>query len=116
MKNILLFCLLLINACAFAQAPNFVFVLADDMGWTGTSVQVHPDYVASASDFYETPNLEALAASGMTFSSAYAPAPKCSPTRCSILTGQSTARNGFTETGNQGPTDEVLLAGITPHL
>ncbi len=97
----------------FAQAPNFVFVLADDMGWTGSSVLMDPNEDGSVSDFYETPVLEMLAGQGMTFSNAYAPAPKCSPTRCSILTGQSTARNQFTETGNDAPTDELLIPPAT---
>lgn len=42
--------------------------------------------------FYETPNLDSLAASGMLFSNAYAASPVCSPTRASIMTGQNPAR------------------------
>lgn len=109
MKNTLLFAFLLTSFSLAAQSPNFVFILADDMGWTGTSLQVSPTETDSKSDFYETPNIEALAAAGISFSQAYAPAPKCSPTRCSILTGQTTARNGFTETGNPNAEGEILL-------
>lgn len=72
--------------------PNFVFILADDQGWTGTSVQMHDAIPESKSDFYRTPNLERLARQGMRFSQAYAPSPMCCPTRCSILTGKSPAQ------------------------
>jgi arylsulfatase A-like enzyme len=95
--------------------PNFILILADDMGWTGSSVLMSNDIVNSKSGYYYTPKIESLLAQkGMVFSRAYAPAPKCSPTRCSILTGQSTARNRFTETGgNNIPTDKRLIPPLT---
>ena len=84
------------NACAQntnpTRKPNFVFLLSDDQDWTGTSAQMHPEIANSKSDFYRTPNLEVLASEGMRFSSAYAPAPVCSPTRVSIQTGKSPAQ------------------------
>jgi arylsulfatase A-like enzyme len=56
-----------------------------------------PAVPESASDFYETPNLERLAREGMTFSNAYAPASVCSPSRVSILTGKSPAQVHMTD-------------------
>jgi len=82
------------------DSPNFILFLTDDQGWSGTSLEMDPNRPASNSDFYLMPRLEQLAQRGMIFSQAYAPAAKCSPTRCSILTGQSTARNQFTYTDN----------------
>lgn len=96
----------------FAQ-PNFVVIIMDDQGWTGSSVQMDNNLPGSKSDFYYTPQMELLAQQGMTFSQAYAPAPKCSPTRCSILTGRSTARNHFTNTGNDIATDKILIEALT---
>ncbi len=113
MKRLFYIILLILPSLIFAQAPNFVFVLVDDMGWNGTSVQLMPTEDQSKSDFYTTPNLEQLAASGMVFSQAYAPAAKCSPSRCAILTGQSTARNSYTETGNPSYDDKILIPPIT---
>jgi len=81
--------------------PNFVLVLVDDQGWTGTSVRMDPAIPESSSDYYRTPNLERLAAAGMRFSSAYAPAPNCSPSRCSILTGMGPAHTGMTDLWNR---------------
>ena len=80
-----------------AGTPNFVLILSDDQGWNGTSVQMDPATAESKSDFYQTPNLEKLAAQGMRFSNAYASSPVCSPTRYSLQTGQTTARHGWTK-------------------
>ena len=72
--------------------PNFIFILADDQGWNGTSVRMNDTIPYSASDFYETPNLEKLAKKGMKFSNAYGSAPVCAPSRYSIQFGQTPAR------------------------
>jgi arylsulfatase A-like enzyme len=69
--------------------PNIVFFLVDDLGWT--------DLGYSGSSFYETPNIDALAARGMTFTDAYAACPVCSPTRASIMTGKYPARMDTTD-------------------
>ena len=81
--------LLLTSALAAAESPNIVLILADDQGWTGTSVRVDQRVRGSSSDLYQTPNLEKLAKQGMRFSNGYAPAPNCSPTRMSIQTGKT---------------------------
>lgn len=80
-----------------AERPNIILMLADDQGWSGTSVAMHPDFPGSKGDVYRTPNLERLAAQGMRFSAAYAPAPVCSPTRISIQTGRSPAALHWTK-------------------
>jgi arylsulfatase A-like enzyme len=77
--------------------PNIVLMLADDQGWNGTSVAMHPDVPGSKSDVHKTPHLEKLAAQGMRFSAAYAPAPVCSPTRISLQTGRSPAALHWTK-------------------
>jgi len=69
---------------AAGNRPNIVLFLADDLGWTGLR--------CFGSDFYETPNLDRLAADGMKFTDAYAACTVCSPTRASIMTGRYPAR------------------------
>ncbi len=69
--------------------PNFVFFLVDDLGYT--------DLGCYGSSFYETPNIDRLAAQAMKFTSAYAACPVCSPTRASILTGKYPARLNLTD-------------------
>lgn len=69
--------------------PNFLFILIDDMGWR--------DLGCYGSTFYETPNIDRLAAQSVRFTSAYAACPVCSPTRASILTGKYPARLRITD-------------------
>ncbi|MBA2117291.1 sulfatase [Bremerella alba] len=71
------------------RKPNFVFFLVDDLGWT--------DLGCYGSSFYETPNVDKLAASGLKFTDAYAACQVCSPTRASILTGRYPTRTGVTD-------------------
>ena len=79
-------------AAALAQpkpAPlNFVVILIDDMGWA--------DLACQGSKFYETPNIDRLAASGVRFTNGYAACPVCSPSRAAIMTGRFPARTGIT--------------------
>ncbi len=74
--------------------PNFILILADDLGWPCTSFQMDDNTPNSTSDFFETPQLQQLAQMGMRFSQGYAPAALCSPTRRSIQLGMSPARLG----------------------
>jgi arylsulfatase A len=69
------------------QKPNFVFILADDMGWRDPACYGHP--------FHETPHIDKLCAEGMKFTDAYAACPVCSPTRASIMSGQYPAHVGI---------------------
>jgi arylsulfatase A-like enzyme len=71
------------------RRPNLVLILVDDLGWQ--------DLACYGSGYYETPNLDRLAAEGMSFTDAYAACPVCSPTRASILTGKYPATVGVTD-------------------
>ncbi|MDB4676934.1 sulfatase [bacterium] len=66
-------------------ARNVLFILVDDLGFMDIGAN-NPD------TFYETPNIDRLAASGMRFTDGYAANPVCSPTRYSILTGRHPSR------------------------
>jgi arylsulfatase A-like enzyme len=72
-----------------ADQPNVVFILADDLGWSDTTLQ-------GTTEFYKTPNIQRLANRGLMFTHAYTASPLCSPTRSAILTGLSPARTGLT--------------------
>jgi arylsulfatase A-like enzyme len=74
---------------ARGKAMNVLFILADDLGWSDTTLY-------GTTRLYKTPNIERLARRGMTFTRAYSNSPLCSPTRASILTGQTPARHGST--------------------
>jgi len=81
------------------RQPNIVYIMADDLGWA--------ELGCYGNDFNETPHLDALATRGIRFTQAYAPAPVCSPTRASVLTGQFPARVGITDY-LRGEADEAL--------
>lgn len=66
------------------RRPNIVFILIDDYGWKDTGY--------NGSTFYRTPNIDALAKSGMVFTDGYSASPVCSPTRAAIMTGRYPAR------------------------
>ena len=89
---IILICTISCDNKDILKSPNFILILSDDQGWNGTSYEMISDADFSKSDYYETPNIENLAKSGMVFSRAYSPAPTCSPTRYAIQFGQTPAR------------------------
>lgn len=68
--------------------PNVILILVDDLGWS--------DLTSYGSSFYETPNIDRLAADGMKFTNAYSACPVCSPSRASILTGKNPTTLHFT--------------------
>jgi arylsulfatase A-like enzyme len=72
------------------RPPNIVFVLADDLGWTDLAVQ--------GSNYYESPNLDRLAAAGMRFTNHHH-CQNCTPTRAALMSGQYAPRTGMYTVG-----------------
>ena len=88
--------------------PNIVFLLADDLGWSDTSVY--------GGDLVDTPNLVRLAKSGVRFTNAYSATPVCSPTRASLLTGKYPARLHMTtwyEASQVPPMNKKLIPPVS---
>ncbi|XP_043761654.1 arylsulfatase G isoform X3 [Cervus elaphus] len=91
------------------QKPNFVIILADDMGWG--------DLGANWAGTKDTANLDKMAAEGMRFVDFHAAASTCSPSRAALLTGRLGLRNGVTHnfavTSVGGlPLNETTLAEV----
>lgn len=83
-------CLLVISTSyAEAKPPNFLLVMADDMGWTD---------IGSYGSEIDTPNLDALAQLGVTFTDFHVSV-SCSPTRAMLLSGTD---NHIAGLGNMG--------------
>jgi arylsulfatase A-like enzyme len=80
------------NCWAAAPRPNIVFILADDLGYT--------DVACFGSKFYETPNIDRMAASGIRFTSGYTCGPNCAPTRAALMSGQYGPRTGVYTVGS----------------
>lgn len=95
------------------RLPNFVILFADDLGWGDLGCYGHP--------LIRTPNLDSMAAGGARFTSFYAAAPVCTPSRAGLLTGRYPIRAG--QPGNTGPDtvgglplSEVLLPQVLKPL
>ncbi|XP_037770538.1 arylsulfatase G isoform X2 [Chelonia mydas] len=89
--------------------PNFIVILADDVGWG--------DLGANWAETKDTPNLDQMAAEGMRFVDFHSAASTCSPSRASLLTGRLGIRNGVTHnfavTSVGGlPLNETTLAEV----
>lgn len=68
------------------EQPNVLFISVDDLNdWVG---------VLGGYGAVQTPNLDRLAARGVTFSQAYSPAPLCNPSRSAVLTGYYPTTSG----------------------
>ena len=88
-----------------ATAPNFVYIMSDDLGfgevsWTPGRTNTN----------ISTPRIDALAASGMRFLSAYTGSPVCAPSRGALLTGLHTGHATIRGTANDGSGELPLLA------
>ncbi|MGI9228581.1 MAG: sulfatase [Gammaproteobacteria bacterium] len=101
MKIIKLLTLILVVALPgfkhWQASPNIIFILVDDQGWTDLGIRMDSDIADSASDYYETPNIDRLARQSLRFSAGYSPSPICTPSRASLLTGKSPQQLGFTD-------------------
>src|SRR5579885_1444239 len=71
------------------RRPNFVIILADDLGYGDLACYGHPTI--------RTPNLDRMAADGQRYTSAYVAAPVCTPSRASLLTGRLPIRSGMAD-------------------
>lgn len=78
-------------AGAAERKPNIVFILADDLGYT--------DVAVNGSKYYETPNIDRLAAQG-TRLTRYYHCQNCQPTRAALMSGQYGARTGVFTVGS----------------
>ncbi|TLX76001.1 sulfatase [Labilibacter sediminis] len=86
-----LFLLVCLSGCVNPknEQPNVLVFVVDDLGWK--------DVGCFGSDFYQTPNIDALADQGAKFTNSYAGCTVCSPTRASIMTGKYTATLNCTD-------------------
>src|SRR5262245_51557814 len=80
------------SSLAAERRPNGVFILADDLGYT--------DVACYGSRYYETPNIDRMAAQGLRFTSGYTCGPNCQPTRAALMSGQYGPRTGVYTVGS----------------
>ena len=70
-----------------AGQPNFVILLADDLGFGELGCQGNSQI--------PTPNIDSIAKDGIRFTQAYVTGPNCSPSRAGLLTGKIPTRFGY---------------------
>jgi arylsulfatase A-like enzyme len=73
------------------ERPNIIYINADDLGVMDVGFMGRKEY--------NTPNLDRMAAEGMVFTEAYAPAANCAPSRACCMSGQYAARHGVYTVG-----------------
>ena len=98
-------------ALAQTQKPNIVLIVSDDFGYGDAGI-----YGGGPGRGMPTPNLDRLAAEGMTFFSFYGQ-PSCTPGRAAMQTGRFPNWSGMTTVAFQGqggglPAAEWTLASV----
>ena len=93
-KISLLLFLTILNSCnkESSEKPNIVLIVADDLGWSDLSFM--------GSKYYETPNIDKLSESGLTFYNGYASAANCAPSRATMLSGKYQNTHGIFSVAN----------------
>ena len=87
------------------QPPNVIIILTDDLGYG--------DISCYGQDNYQTPNIDKLAAKGVSCTDFYVPTPYCAPSRATLLTGRFPLRHGMIRnpTPDAGINDIGIPAG-----
>ena len=100
------------GASTGARGPNIVLIMADDLGYG--------DVGCYGCEDIRTPNIDRIAAEGVRFTTFYANAPECTPTRTALLTGRYQHRVGGLEcalgVGNVGRYDDAIRLRETHDL
>lgn len=86
MKKILFLIFLFGVLGSLKAQKQVILIVADDLGWK--------DVGFNGSQYYDTPNLDALAARSLNYTNAYANASNCAPSRACLMTGQYSPRHG----------------------
>jgi len=91
--TIMVFSIFYLKADNGNKQPNIIVILADDMGYKDAGYMGCKDY--------PTPNIDAIAKSGVWFTDGYTTCPVCAPSRAGLMTGRYQNRFGFED--NPGP-------------
>jgi arylsulfatase A-like enzyme len=96
---------------SYHTKPNIIYILADDLGYS--------ELGCYGQKKIETPNIDALAASGMKFTQHYSSSPVCAPARCMLLTGLHSGHaqiRGNDELGSRGNVWDFEAMAKDPNL
>ncbi len=88
----------------FANAPNIVLILVDDLRYDALEITGHP--------FFSSPSIDSIGKEGVVFSSAFVTTSLCSPSRASVLTGRYASRHGIRYNSTSMPANTTTLATV----
>ncbi|OHX64699.1 arylsulfatase [Flammeovirga pacifica] len=90
------------------KQPNIIYILADDAGWG--------DFSCYGQEKFTTPNIDALAESGIRFTDHYAGSSVCAPSRSTLLTGMHTGHTPIRGNKEVMPEGQVPIPAATYSL
>ncbi len=91
-----------------ARPLSVLLIVADDLGWGDLGCYGQTKIRTSA--------IDALAREGMRFTQAYAGAPVCAPSRCTLLTGQHTGHAAIRDNKELAPEGQQPLPASVPTI
>lgn len=121
MKRLLLVALLssLAVSAAAESRPNFLFILTDDQRWDALSCVQSEQGAKGRYPWFQTPNLDRIAAEGVRFRNMFVTMSLCAPSRAAFLTGRYNHLNGIANNHTEFAPDhrtwatELRRAGYT---
>jgi arylsulfatase A-like enzyme len=114
MRQFILASLLALTAITHAadRRPNFIVVIADDQRWDAMGSVLKEHGEKARYPWFETPNMDRLAADGVRFCNAFITHSICSPGRAGFLSGQYTHANGVMNNHTPFPENTVTHATL----
>jgi arylsulfatase A-like enzyme len=94
------------------RKPNFLFVYTDDQRWDAMGVVQREQGERARFPWFQTPNMDRLAAEGVRFRNAFVTLSLCAPSRAAFLTGRYNHLNGIANNHTPFPTNSVTHASL----
>jgi arylsulfatase A-like enzyme len=100
------------SARAADRKPNFLFVYTDDQRWDAMGVVQREMGERGRYPWFQTPNMDRIAAEGVRFRNAFVTLSLCAPSRATFLTGRYNHLNGVANNRTPFPTNSVSHASL----
>ena len=101
-----------VSAQAAESRPNYIVMVTDDQQWAALSCVQHELGTAGRYPWFQTPNLDRIAAEGIRFRNAFVTESLCSPSRAAILTGEYNHLNGVVNNHTFFPMTNVTYSAL----
>jgi arylsulfatase A-like enzyme len=101
---------LLATWCTAAERPNFLFIYTDDQRWDALGVVQKEQGEKARFPWFQSPNLDKLAAEGVRFRNAFVVNSLCAPSRSVFLTSRYSHLNGVANNHTPFPAENIPIA------